>query len=616
MAFEKRIKLSPLTSIFLGTKMKNLWFFIAIMIPNFISALLEGGSFAFILLAFSQFTGGDDVFSSLKVPLVERWIKDISFSTQFQAFISWILVAVVLQVIRSLLSFFTAYVTSNLSLKLQAAAQTRVYTQILRLTFPCVSRYRLGDLAEYAKTPSTFIPPLMDALNRAINSILMAVAALYLMVGISPSLTLITLCLFAGFGFSQKRLIGKIIRNSTRLSEHMADLGKLTIQTLESLRLIHTYHRHNKVLRDVSIVLDDISLTSKKLHFWNSSIPSINESIGILSIGSILIASLFIFDSHHVHGISYLFTFLVLAYRGSTKIQISIGALATMAVYVGPILRLKEILKDEDKEYQNMSGRPFQKLSDAIEFKSVTLRYSNSSASAVSDLSFKIPRGSVTAIVGPSGGGKSSILDMLIRLYEPTEGKILIDGEPLTEFEISGWRHALGVVSQESSIFNDTVEENIRFGMDHVSQKDVVEAAKLAGAHEFILRLGEGYQTKLGERGYKLSGGELQRLSLARALLKNPQILILDEATSNLDSMTEHIVQRTIEQYCRDRTVLIIAHRLSTIAFADQVLYIENGALLESGTHEELIAKDKKYSRLWKMQSKLAYETKDHACPL
>lgn len=616
MAFKKRIKPSPLTSIFLGTKMKNLWFFIAIMIPNFISALLEGGSFAFILLAFSQFTGGGDVFSSLKVPLVERWIKDISFSTQFQAFISWILVAVVLQVIRSLLSFFTAYVTSNLSLKLQAAAQTRVYTQILRLTFPCVSRYRLGDLAEYAKTPSTFIPPLMDALNRAINSILMALAALYLMVGISPSLTLITLCLFAGFGFSQKRLIGKIIRNSTRLSEHMADLGKLTIQTLESLRLIHTYHRHNKVLRDVSIVLDDISLTSKKLHFWNSSIPSINESIGILSIGSILIASLFIFDSHHVHGISLLFTFLVLAYRGSTKIQISIGALATMAVYVGPILRLREILKDEDKEYQNMSGRPFQKLSDAIEFKSVTLRYSNSLASAVSDLSFKIPRGSVTAIVGPSGGGKSSILDMLIRLYEPTEGKILIDGEPLTEYEISGWRHALGVVSQESSIFNDTVEENIRFGMDHVSQKDVVEAAKLAGAHEFILRLGEGYQTKLGERGYKLSGGELQRLSLARALLKNPQILILDEATSNLDSMTEHIVQRTIEQYCRDRTVLIIAHRLSTIAFADQVLYIENGALLESGTHEELIAKDKKYSRLWKMQSKLAYETKDHACPL
>lgn len=608
MADEKGMKLSPLSSIFLGHKMKNLWFFVAIMIPNFISALLEGGSFAFILLAFSQFAGGVDAFSSLNIPLFKHWINNFSFSSQFQAFITWILFAVFLQIIRSGLVFFTAYVTSKLSLKIQSISQTRVFSQILRLSFPCVSRYRLGDLAEYAKTPSTFIPPLMDALNRAINAILMAFAAFYLMILISPGLTVITIGLFAVFGLSQKKLINKIIKSSTRLSEHMADFGKLTIQTLENLRLIHTYHRHDKILMDVSKILTDISHTSKKLHFWNSSIPSINEIIGVVTIGSILAGSLLVFDSNEANGVSFLFTFLILAYRGSTRIQIAITSLATMAVYVGPILRLKEILKDDDKEYLVLSGKPFKKLSENIEFSSVTLKYSDTLSPAVENLSFSIPKGCVTAIVGPSGGGKSSILDMLIRLYEPTAGKILIDGEALSEFEITSWRHALGVVSQDSSIFNDTVEENIRFGIDDASVDDIVEAAKLAGAHDFILRLGEQYQTKLGEKGYKLSGGELQRLSLARALLKQPQILILDEATSNLDSITEQYVQRAIEHFSRDRTVLIIAHRLSTIAFADQILYLDKGKLLESGTHQELLSRDMKYARLWNIQSKLTHE--------
>jgi len=605
------MKISPLMSIFLGERMRNLWFFAIIMIPNFVSALLEGASFAFILLAFSQITGGKETFSSLKLPLIHNLIENLTFPTPFQAFIAWILIAVILQFIRSSLVFFTSYMTSKLSLKIQAIAQTRVYSQILRLTFPCVNRYRLGDLAEYAKTPSTFIPPLLEALNRSINAVLMSLAALYLMIGISPTLTLITLCLFIVVGISQKKLIKKIIQSSTRLSEHMADFGKLTIQTLESLRLIHTYHRHNKVLRDISTILDDISFTSKKLHFWNGSIPSINEVFGVISIGFLLVMSLVVFDSNHAEGIPCLFTFLVLAYRGSTRLQMGISGIATMAVYVGPILRLKEILNDEDKEYMPLVGHPFKTFKESIEFRSVSLRYAKNLPSAVTDLSFTIPRCSITAIVGPSGGGKSSILDMLIRLYDPTEGKILIDGHPISEFEITSWRHALGVVSQESNIFNDTVEENIRFGVDNVTQNEIVEVAKLAGAHDFILKLSEQYQTKLGEKGYKLSGGELQRLSLARALVKNPQILILDEATSSLDTFTEQAVQRALEYFSRARTVLIIAHRLSTITSADQILYIENGRLIEVGTHRDLVGKKGKYAHLWSLQSQV-HETKDN----
>jgi ATP-binding cassette subfamily B protein/subfamily B ATP-binding cassette protein MsbA len=276
---------------------------------------------------------------------------------------------------------------------------------------------------------------------------------------------------------------------------------------------------------------------------------------------------------------------------------------AAAAMHSGPIVRLTEILKDEGKEYLPSHGHYFHQFKDGLEFHSVTLQYGESNQPAIENLSFKVPRGLITAIVGPSGGGKSSILDLIIRLYQPTDGRITVDGKDISEFEIASWRSILGVVSQDSFIFNDTVEENIRFGVDAASHEDIIEAAKLSQAHDFICTLSEGYQTKLGEKGYKLSGGQLQRISLARALLKKPQILILDEATSSLDSMTELAVQRALENYSQDRTTLVIAHRLSTVTNADQILYIENGKLLEPGTHNELMTIGGKYASLWKLQS-------------
>ncbi len=168
---------------------------------------------------------------------------------------------------------------------------------------------------------------------------------------------------------------------------------------------------------------------------------------------------------------------------------------------------------------------------------------------------------------------------------------------------MASWRKALGVVSQDSCIFNETVVENIRFGVDHATREEVIEAAKLSGAHGFIMKLDEGYETRLGEKGYKLSGGEIQRISLARALLKNPQILILDEATSHLDRATEQEIQNSLEMYSRNRTVIVIAHRLSTITMADQIIFIEDGTVVESGTHSQLIALNGKYAQLWHLQS-------------
>ncbi len=214
----------------------------------------------------------------------------------------------------------------------------------------------------------------MDSFNKVISAALMIFVALFLMFKISSTLTIVTLILFILFGVSQKAIMSNIMKNSTFLSQHMADFSKLTIQSLEGLRLIHTYHRQNKVLRDISTLLDDIAFTSKKLYFWNHSIPSINEIIGISTIGSVLVASLFIFDPSQSQGVSLMMTFLILAYRASTRMQIAFTYAGTMTLHLGPLLRLNEILKDEGKEFFPLTGQPFHKLQKKLEFRSVWLK--------------------------------------------------------------------------------------------------------------------------------------------------------------------------------------------------------------------------------------------------
>jgi subfamily B ATP-binding cassette protein MsbA len=206
-------------------------------------------------------------------------------------------------------------------------------------------------------------------------------------------------------------------------------------------------------------------------------------------------------------------------------------------------------------------------------------------------------------VTGPPGGGKSTLADLLPRFYDPTVGLIKIDGVELKSCKIADIRKLMGIVTQESILFNDTIFNNIAFGMENVSLEKVQEAAKIANAHDFILDLEQGYDTNIGERGGKLSGGQRQRISIARAVLKNPEILILDEATSALDSASERLVQEALSNLMKNRTSLVIAHRLSTIQHADEILVIDNGRIVERGTHEELLLKDGLYNKLSQMQS-------------
>ncbi len=242
---------------------------------------------------------------------------------------------------------------------------------------------------------------------------------------------------------------------------------------------------------------------------------------------------------------------------------------------------------------------PFAELRQGIRLEGVGLRYGAERPWVLRGIDLEIPRGRTVALVGASGAGKSSIADLLAGLYEPTEGRILIDGVDLRELDLASWQRRLGVVSQDTFLFNASLAENIGFGCPRASRSAIMVAAARAQAAGFIEQLPEGYDTLIGERGYRLSGGQRQRISLARAFLRDPELLILDEATSALDSASERLVQQAIEAFEREHTVLVIAHRLSTIVNADLIVVVDCGRIVERGRHGGLLERPGAYSDLW-----------------
>ena len=262
--------------------------------------------------------------------------------------------------------------------------------------------------------------------------------------------------------------------------------------------------------------------------------------------------------------------------------------------------RVRDIIQAKVKIQEKPDARPIRDFNSAIDYKGVSFKYTDKFV--LKDINLTIPKGSTVALVGQSGAGKTTLANLLPRFYDVTEGRIAIDGKDLRDYKIHDLRDLMGIVTQESILFNDTIYDNIAFGITGAREEDVISAAKIANAHAFIVETENGYQTNIGDRGSKLSGGQRQRISIARAILKNPPILILDEATSSLDTESESLVKDAMEKLMSNRTSLIIAHRLSTIQNADKIVVMEEGEIVESGAHNELLNKQGVYSKLYKMQ--------------
>ena len=260
-------------------------------------------------------------------------------------------------------------------------------------------------------------------------------------------------------------------------------------------------------------------------------------------------------------------------------------------------------LIDEDYDIKNKKGaQPIEIKEGHIELKNVSFKYNEDESLVLKNINLNINKGETVAFVGMSGGGKSTLINLIPRFYDVSEGEILIDSHNIKDYLTGSLRNQIGLVQQDNILFSDTVRENILLGRPDATEEEIIEAAKMANAHDFIMNLPNGYDTEVGERGVKLSGGQKQRLSIARIFLNNPPILILDEATSALDLESEAIIQDALDVLSKDRTTLIVAHRLSTITHADKIIVMQHGQIVETGTHKELIAKKGEYEHLYSIQ--------------
>ncbi len=575
-----------------------------VVILNTIASLFEGASFACVFLALSTLNGD-------KIGGVISWFPSfltsaLSTLSQNRLFTVFLLGAVFLQVFRSALSYCAQFLMTYWGAKVQAIIQEGIYDRIFRLSYRCVSNYKIGDLEDYTKAPTMFVTPFFDSINRLLVSLLISTVILILMFFLSVKLSFFVLGLIGAVAISQSFIIKRVAINSQRQTESIVEQAKQSVQSLYGLKAVYSFNRQKQILKSLSVTIKNTALSTVKLYIWNHLILPVNEIAGVLLVGATLIMGVFLLESGHLPLLATLVTFLTLTYRLAFRLHAMMAEFGGLARYYGSFLRCVEIWKDEDKEFRSQGGEKCPPFCGQITFDNASLTYLPKSDPALENISCVIPRGKTTAFVGASGAGKSSLIDLIVRLYEPTQGKVCIDGKELATYSLDSWLERLGVVCQDTIIFNESVEDNIRFGLMDTSQKEIEKAATIAGAHEFILSLPQGYQTVVGEKGFRLSGGERQRLALARALLRDPEILILDEATSNLDSLSESLIQQALNNLHGQKTIVIVAHRLSTVKEADKIIVLDKGQIIEQGTHQELLDMQGKYHHFWNLQSETA----------
>lgn len=578
-------------------------YLLAAFLANLASALFEGSSIGLLALALQVI--GDPTGSSYGPPA--RLLSALHLQARPESIFLWmVLLAVAAQVLRSGLQFLGEAATAGAQSRVQMATYHKIFAHILRMPFSQVSRHRLGNLTDYLNQANN-LHDLFGRINELARSLLLVLIYGILLLWLSWPLTLATVVAYSLVSYLIKRIIQTIGRYSEACIQTSVRLNERTTEFLQGLRLIHTFGRGEETIGAVEKLTREATADRRRATVWGCTVEPITDILAVTSTAAFLLVGYLALMPRGMMTLPLLLAFLLALYRVTSRIRTVHSSLVALAVLVPNVERILEILSEELARLEN-GQRPFGGLHRAIEFNRVTLRYPPEEAPAVADLSFAIPTGSFTALVGVSGAGKSTVADLLLRLFEPTSGSIRVDGLDLRQIDPISWKERLGVVSQDPFLFHASIRENIAFGKPTATQEEIAAAARAAYAHEFVQQLAKGYDTVIGDRGYRLSGGQRQRIALARALISQPEILILDEATSALDSESERFIQKALEEQRGRCTMLVIAHRISTVARADQILVLSDGRISEEGTHTSLLAADGIYAHLWRLQSQQRVE--------
>ncbi|MFZ9503084.1 MAG: ABC transporter ATP-binding protein [Cyclobacteriaceae bacterium] len=418
---------------------------------------------------------------------------------------------------------------------------------------------------------------------------------------LSPKLTLFTLTVLPLTGWALAHIVNRLKRQARLSQESLGRMVNLLDETFSGMRVVKAFNARPFIINRLKDETEYYRKVNKSMAYKNEMAAPVSEILGVLIVaiiiyfgGSLVLNEEGSFRPSEFMGFLALFTMIIQPAKSFSNGLTALQKGTASARRIFELIDLESEIKDKENAVS------ISTFDSQIEFRNVSFAYQ--SDLVLKNINLTIPKGKTIALVGPSGGGKSTLADLLPRFYDPTEGTVYLDGVSLTDLKVESLRKQIGVVTQESILFHDTIFNNIAFGNPMATEEAVIQAAKIANAHEFIMQTEQGYQTVIGERGSKLSGGQRQRLSIARAILKNPPILILDEATSALDSESEKLVQEALFKLMENRTSLIIAHRLSTIQHADEIIVIQNGTIAERGTHQQLIQADGLYRKLTEIQ--------------
>ncbi|WP_028787487.1 ABC transporter ATP-binding protein [Terrimonas ferruginea] len=505
--------------------------------------------------------------------------------------------------LKNLFLYLSFYVLNPLKNRIVNNLRSELYEKILHLPIGYFTEQRKGDLiSRITNDVSEVESSLVGALEGWIRDPLTIVVNFGVLFYISPKLTFAILICIPVIGFVLGRISRALKRHSNEAAEKHGESLSVIDETLNGLRVIKAFNVESLLKGRFGRINDELLDAKNRISRRRDMASPMSELLGVMVFVGILWFGGQLVLEQKLDGLdaSLFLTYLALFYNIINPVKTLSTSFSNMQKGSAAIKRIEEVLTTPQTVDDNPNGKKLESFNSSIEFRNVRFAYDD--AVILDNINLVVEKGKTVALVGSSGAGKSTLADLVPRFHDVTSGEVLIDGVNIRDYSLHSVRSQMSIVTQEPILFNDTIANNIALGATDASDEEIHKAAEVANAHNFITQKELGYQSNIGDRGSKLSGGERQRLTIARAVLKNPPILILDEATSSLDTESERLVQDAINNMMQNRTSIVIAHRLSTIRHADEIIVLQKGKIVERGTHAELITQNGFYKRLVDMQ--------------
>ncbi len=505
-------------------------------------------------------------------------------------------------ILKNLTGYISGLVSSSLTRRLTTDLREAGLRMLLEVDLGYYSQTKVGDLINRLGGE---LGRASNAMGTAIRLVITAITVLVfvgLLLAISWQLTVASTALLGLVALVNQYWVSRSKEFGKQLSELSRAYSIGILETLSGIRLVKATGNEGKEFKRLQKLIRDREKADFQSQANSGAIGPVSEVTGIAGLMGIVFLGRTFFGNELEALSTVLLTYLLLLFRLLPFVYQLNGARSALANTDASLEIIYDFLRRDNKPFMSRGSLPYQPLREGVHFNNISFAYPNRQELILKDINLYLPRGTTLALVGGSGAGKSTLADLLPRFYDTTSGCITLDGIDLRQFDMRTLRKSMGIVSQDTFLFNNTVRNNISYGRPEATDEEVIDAAKRANAYEFIMRLPKGFETMIGDRGVLLSGGQRQRLAIARALVQDPDILILDEATSALDTVSERLVQQALEELSRDRTTLVIAHRLSTVQKAHQIAVLDKGNVVEVGTHSELLRKGGYYARLYSMQ--------------